>query len=385
MTRRRLHRALRATFVAALGVGVFVPAALAGASAAPNSPRDVRASLVAGEVRVSWAPPVPNGGPRVTSYVVTSLPAKATCRTASTGCTVKGLALGVSYEFHVVARSAGGASPGATSNRVRTPAAGSLYLKEASILNSAVAVDQVAIDNASTPSQLNTALDNLEDSYGSYTSALRGVQWPEAARVDITAFLTDVSNLSTDTVNAYEATSTTAATSFDTLQGTTNAETEADAQVRTALNVPQVITGPLATTSTPMPLGSTQTVHDFTADALAVTVTAIVDPAAAASGSGAPDAGYQFVAVEFNLSAPGGSVGGDANYFMTVTGTDNNTYTANFGAVAECTNFTYGLFELSTGDSASGCVAFQLPASVSVQSVQFSLASGFLDSATWSN
>ncbi len=263
------------------------------------------------------------------------------------------------------------------------PSAGSLFLAQASKLNAALAADQVAIDNATTAPQLNIALDALQKTYGNFISSLVHVRWPTDVEADIASLAIDVANVSADEVNAYEATETTAATSFDTLQGASIADTEADAQVRTVLGLPQLILGPITTTSPSTGFGTAQVVHDFTGDALSVTVTQVVDPATAGSGSGGPDTGFRFVAVELAVSAPAGSVEGDANYSMTVTGTDGKTYTANFGAVSECTNFTYGLFDLLADDSASGCVAFQLPTSIGVQSVQFSLASGYLDSGTW--
>ena len=44
-----------------------------------------------------------------------------------------------------------------------------------------------------------------------------------------------------------------------------------------------------------------------------------------------------------------------------------------------------GFFDLASGDSTSGCVVFELPTAVSVQSISFSLAQGYLDTAEWSN
>jgi hypothetical protein len=120
-------------------------------------------------------------------------------------------------------------------------------------------------------------------------------------------------------------------------------------------------------------------VHDFYGDTLSATVSQIVDPATAGANSGLPDAGYRFVAVEVNLSntdPSNGEVVSNAN-------SDGQTYSADFGTVSQCTNFTFGEFQLPTGDTATGCVVFQLPTAVTVASVQFSLDAGYLDTVVW--
>ena len=118
------------------------------------------------------------------------------------------------------------------------------------------------------------------------------------------------------------------------VQSADNAEIEADAHVRADLGLSQVITAPITTTPRPAPSDRSATLHDFTDDELAVTVSQIYDPATAANGSGLPDAGTRFVAVEMSLAdVTGGSIAGDANYSTTVVGTDGKTYTADIGGV----------------------------------------------------
>ena len=58
---------------------------------------------------------------------------------------------------------------------------------------------------------------------------------------------------------------------------------------------------------------------------------------------------------------------------MTVTGSDAQTYSADYGTVSDCVNFELGVFQLPLSDSATGCVVFELPTSVTVQSIQFTL------------
>ena len=93
------------------------------------------------------------------------------------------------------------------------------------------------------------------------------------------------------------------------------------------------------------------------------------------------------MAIELTLSNPStnGTIEGDANYSMTVTGSDGQTYSADYGTVSACTNFESGDFQLPLSDSSTGCVVFELPTSVTVQSIQFTLAPSYLDTAEWSS
>jgi len=68
---------------------------------------------------------------------------------------------------------------------------------------------------------------------------------------------------------------------------------------------------------------------------------------------------------------------------MTVRGSDGKTYLANYGTVGACTNYSYGEIDVPASGTLTGCVVFQLPTSVTVQSVSFSLDSGYLDTAVW--
>jgi hypothetical protein len=172
------------------------------------------------------------------------------------------------------------------------------------------------------------------------------------------------------------------------LTSETNIEVLNEAKVRSALALPQVIIPPIAQTASAAALGTSQTIHDFDGDALAVTVSQVVDPATALSDTDLPSSGDRFVAVELSISNTGSQeIQDDANSAMVVTGSDGETYTANFASVSQCANFeqNIGYVDLKSGDGTTGCVVFQLPTSVSVQSISLSLATGYLDTAEWSN
>lgn len=133
------------------------------------------------------------------------------------------------------------------------------------------------------------------------------------------------------------------------------------------------------------PIGATLNVHDSSGNALAVTVTQVVDPATGVDQFNQPNPGDRFVAVEMTLSnQSAATISDDANGDTTVIGTDSQVYTADFDNVSECTNFGYGEFTLLAGSpSELGCVVFQLPNGVNVKQVQFSFDSAFLDTAQW--
>jgi hypothetical protein len=288
----------------------------------------------------------------------------------------------------VAQNAVGTGAPSAPSSRFRVPSAKATFLSAVTALNVALSVDQQAINAASTTAQLSADLAKYKHAYDTFTAALSHVTWPKAARTNIAGLEADVDTLAAGTVNAYEASASTAATLFDTLQVDDNKEIEVDAQVRSDLGLAQLITGPINTPTPPAPssLGATDTVHDFTGDSLSVTVTQVIDPATAGAGSGLADAGFRFVAVELTLADPGGGeIEGDANFSTTVLGTDGQTYSADFGTASQCTNFVFGLFTLLGNTNSTGCVLFQLPAAVSVQSVDFSLAPGYLDTVDWEN
>ena len=95
---------------------------------------------------------------------------------------------------------------------------------------------------------------------------------------------------------------------------------------------------------------------------------------------------------EFNVPSPGDyllvaafrvtdisaryDVSDDANVDAIVVGSDDQTYTASFDSVTQCTNFDGGDFQLEPGESATGCVVFELPDAVQVKEVKWVTLSG---------
>jgi hypothetical protein len=384
MSRVRVVRNVLSAGAATLLMTVTLNATVADASSVP-APEHVRATGTATIILVSWSRPP---GAAVKSYVVTSKPAGQACVTVATRCRVKGLRPGVSYNFRVVARTSAGASvPSAPSNRVKIATPGAYFLKTLSVGSTQISKLETDYDNSKSASKARSFLTKLSGAFATLATSLSIEAWPSGARSDVSTFVSTFRTLGADTANELNATTNSGLAAAEyKLQSDTNKEILVESKVRTALSLGQLIISPIAATPVPGALGSTQTVHDFYDDAFSVTASQVIDPATAAPGSGLPDSGYRFVAVQVSVvNNSTAEVSDDANFAVAITGSDGQSYTADFGAVSQCTNFQDGFFDVLPNDSTSGCVVFELPTAVNVQSITFSLAQGYLDTAEWSN
>ena len=150
----------------------------------------------------------------------------------------------------------------------------------------------------------------------------------------------------------------------------------------TEVNAPASTGGTTAkstTTTTPVAhVGATLPLNGASGAAADVTLTQVIDPATPASQVITPDAGKRYVATLIKIEDTGtSSIQGDANNDSSLIGSDGQTYTPDFGAVSECTNFNGGNYQLGVGESAVGCVIYQVPTSVIPAKYQFSPNSGF--------
>jgi Domain of unknown function (DUF4352) len=121
------------------------------------------------------------------------------------------------------------------------------------------------------------------------------------------------------------------------------------------------------------------------AQGIAVNLSQIIDPAQGSDQYTTPDAGKHFVGVKIQVTNNGTSgFQDDVNNDVTIIGSDNQNYTADFNAITGCTNFSDGSFTLASGASTTGCVTFQLPNGVTSAKVQFAPNSGFSgDTGEW--
>ncbi len=92
----------------------------------PGAPTGVALTPGNAQLAVTWSAPASNGGSPITGYTATASPGGSTCSSATTGCTITGLANGTSYTVSVTATSAigtGPASAGATGTPSTIPGA----------------------------------------------------------------------------------------------------------------------------------------------------------------------------------------------------------------------------------------------------------------------
>ncbi len=116
-----------------------------------------------------------------------------------------------------------------------------------------------------------------------------------------------------------------------------------------------------------------------TGSRMEVTVTRVVDPAAAADEFSTPDPGDRFVSVQFRLQDVGSAVYTDApSNGAEIIDSTGQGYNASFDDSAAGPQFP-APEHIAPGDSALGFVTFQVPNGVRVAKVQFTLDSGFAD------
>jgi hypothetical protein len=144
----------------------------------------------------------------------------------------------------------------------------------------------------------------------------------------------------------------------------------------------------VTTTTTPPALhvGQHADFTDASGMGLQVTMAQVIDPASGADQYEAPTSGDRFVAVQVRLKNTGTtSYSADVNSQVSLIGSDSQQYSPSFEQIKSCTNFNFGNYTLSPGDSLTGCVAFQVPRRVTIPSVKFIPSPGSTGIGTWGN
>ena len=119
-------------------------------STVPDAPTGVSATAGNASATVSWTAPSDEGSP-ITSYTALSSSGK-TCVTASTSCTVTGLANDVAVSFTVVARNADGIGAASASSNSVIPSSNSATITSAASMSLAAGKHmQVTITTGGTP------------------------------------------------------------------------------------------------------------------------------------------------------------------------------------------------------------------------------------------
>jgi len=115
-----------------------------------------------------------------------------------------------------------------------------------------------------------------------------------------------------------------------------------------------------------------------------VTLVKVIDPAQGADQFSTPDSGKRFVGLVFRIKGLTGSPQGeDANNDAVLVGANGQDYQADLNGIAGYTNFDDGAIHVTPGQTVTGAVAFQVPASVTVSTVQWTALSGFGPMVEW--
>lgn len=108
---------------------------------------------------------------------------------------------------------------------------------------------------------------------------------------------------------------------------------------------------------------------------IAVTLLRVIAPATVPAGWA--DASKTYIATQLKIANTGTStIVGNSNSDVSVVGSDNQSYRADFATVTECKDFAYGWFLLAAGSSTTGCVVFGLPHGVTPTKVKYIPSSG---------
>jgi hypothetical protein len=157
------------------------------------------------------------------------------------------------------------------------------------------------------------------------------------------------------------------------------------AVISTAAPVYAATTTPAATTVPANPGAYTIHLKTLTGVSLTVTLRGIIDPADTSPDQVAAGPGSRFVAAVFTITnrSEKQSLSDDAFQNAIVVGSDNLQYSSDVAAVAECSSFDNGAYDLLPGQSATGCTGFQLADSVRVTGVKWITDSGTGNLGVW--
>ena len=104
-----------------VGVGAASSAVTVTPRTVPGAPTAAAATAGDAQASLSWTAPTDDGGDPITGYTATADPGGASCTSATTSCSVTGLANGTAYTFTVTATNGAGASIASASTAAVTP------------------------------------------------------------------------------------------------------------------------------------------------------------------------------------------------------------------------------------------------------------------------
>jgi len=155
-------------------------------------------------------------------------------------------------------------------------------------------------------------------------------------------------------------------------QGSSVAPPPAGTGLHTGLQAPAGVTG------------ASFSLNDGGGISYQVTLVKVIDPAQGANQFSTTGSGKRFVGLVFRIKGLTGSPQGeDANNDAVLVGADGRVYQADLNGIAGYTNFDDGAIHVTPGQTVTGAVAFQVPASVTVSTVQWTALSGFGPMVEW--
>lgn len=147
---------------------------------------------------------------------------------------------------------------------------------------------------------------------------------------------------------------------------------------RVLVGVPAVSTSPVTTVTATPPVATNPqaTVGSaLTLDSAQVTIQKVIDPITSQYKA---DVGNRYIGVQLQITNEGtNTLTGDVNNNVTVIRSDNQSATVGFTTSSVCTNFTSGMYTISPGSSATGCVFFRIPDGMTASKIQYNSNAGF--------
>jgi hypothetical protein len=125
----------------------------------------------------------------------------------------------------------------------------------------------------------------------------------------------------------------------------------------------------------PFSVGQAAKFDDGQGNTATITLVRVIDPAQGADQYTTPSPGDRFVTAEFKILNTGNSFQPEPTSDATVFDTASHSYSSTYQDVQGCPAFASNL-TLTGGETADGCVTFEIPTGSALQKVQYSEQSG---------
>ena len=121
----------------------------------------------------------------------------------------------------------------------------------------------------------------------------------------------------------------------------------------------------------PFTIGDTAKFDDGQGDRASITLVRVIDPAQGADQYTTPNAGDRFVTTEFKIVNTGKAFEPEPTSDTTVFDTASHSFSSTYQDVQACPAFASN-FTLAPGETADGCVTFEIPMGSVLQKIQYS-------------